>query len=100
MAEVRFTSVVISWSIPQEPNGVIVTYEVTYTVNGSNHATMNTTDIGTVLTLGLNTRVSDISVRAYTSIGPGSYTVHTGVSTPRQPTPREFEDHYGILKVT
>ena len=94
MARARLTSIVITWSPPQEPNGVIVTYEVTYTVNSSNPTAMNITDISTVLTLGLNTRVSDISVRAYTSIGPGNARIHSGVSTSQLPSPREFEVSY------
>ena len=90
MAEPRFTSIVITWHPPQDPNGVIIAYEVTYRVNDSNPTTINTTDISTthILELALNTRVSGISVRAYTSIGPGN--VHLDVSTPQQPTPREL----------
>ncbi len=92
-AESRFTSIVLTWSPPHEPNGVIIAYEVTYRVNDTNSATINTTDISTTHTLELclNTRVSGISVRAYTSVGPGNVAVHHDVSTPQQPTPREFK---------
>ena len=85
-AEPKFTSIVLTWVPPQEPNGVIIAYEVTYRVNGSNITTINTTDTTTTITieLALDTRVSDISVRAFTSIGPGNATIHHDVFTPRQ----------------
>ena len=93
MVEPRLTSIVITWRPPQDPNGVIIAYEVTYRVNDSNPTTINTTDISTtrILELALNTRVSGISVRAYTSIGPGNVTTHPDVSTPQQPTLRESD---------
>ena len=90
MVEPIFTSIVITWRPPQDPNGVIIAYEVTYRVNDSNLTTINTTDITTTCTLALNTRVSGISVRAYTSIGPGNVATHPNVSTPQQPTAHEF----------
>ncbi len=88
----NFTLVLLTWSPPQGPNGVIIAYEVTYTVNSSEPSEMNTTDVTTVLTLTLafSTEVSNISVRAYTSVGPGDALVNLNVSTPENPTPREF----------
>jgi hypothetical protein len=74
MAQPRFASIVLTWSAPREPNGVIISYEVTYRVNDSNPVTTNTTDLSTTFTipsLTPQTRVSDISVSAYTSIGHG-----------------------------
>ena len=70
----KFTSIVLTWSPPQEPNGVIVSYEVTYTVNGNNTVRVNTSDLSTTFTipsLTPQTRVSAITVTAYTRIGPG-----------------------------
>ena len=70
----KFTSIVLIWSPPQEPNGVIVSYEVTYTVNGDNTVRVNTSDLSTTFTipsLTPQTRVSDITVTAYTRIGQG-----------------------------
>ena len=92
VAEARFTSIVLTWSAPQEPNGVIIAYEVTYTVNISNITIVNTTNTSTtlILELSLDTNVSDISVRAYTTIGPGNATLHDDVSTPQQPMPCEL----------
>ena len=81
MVEARFTSVVITWSPPQEPNGVIIAYEVTYYVHGR-LSIENTTNIATTLTLNLAKNVvSNISVRAYTSVGPGR-SVNFSMSTP------------------
>ena len=70
----KFTSVVLTWSPPQEPNGVIVSYEVTYTVNGNNTVRVNTSDLSTTFTipsLTPQTRISAITVTAYTRIGKG-----------------------------
>ena len=91
MVEPRFTSIVFTWRPPQYPNGVIIAYEVTYSINGSIPTAMNITEMNTALTTELvpNTRVSAISVRAYTSIGPGNARMHHDVFIPQQPTPRE-----------
>ena len=70
----NFTSIVLTWSPPQEPNGVIISYEVTYTVNGNNTVRVNTSDLSTTFTipsLTPQTRVSAITVTAYTRIGRG-----------------------------
>ena len=70
----KLTSIDLTWSAPQEPNGVIISYEVTYRVTGSNLVTTNTTDLSTtfsILSLTPQTTVSNISVSAYTSIGRG-----------------------------
>ena len=69
----KFTSIDLTWSAPQEPNGVIISYEVAYRVTGSNLVTTNT-DLSTtfsILSLTPQTTVSYISVSAYTSIGRG-----------------------------
>ena len=74
MGEPKFTSIVLTWSAPQEPNGVIISYEVTYRVNDGNPVTTNTTALSTTFTISSltpGTRVSNISVSAYTSVGRG-----------------------------
>ena len=68
----KFTSIVLTWSAPQEPNGVIISYEVTYRVSDGDLVTTNTTDLRFTipsLTPGIN--VTKISVSAYTSVGRG-----------------------------
>ena len=76
----KFTSIVLTWSPPQEPNGVIISYEVSYTVNGNNTVRVNTSDLSTTFTipsLTPQTSVSAITVTAYTRIGvnlPGQTT--------------------------
>ena len=70
----KFTSILLTWSPPQEPNGVIISYEVTYTVNGNNTVRVNTSDSSTTFTIPSlipQTRVSAITVTAYTRIGQG-----------------------------
>lgn len=70
-------SIVLTWSAPQEPNGVIINYEVTYSVNGSTLVTANTTDLSTAFTiprLTIGIVVSSVSVSAYTGIGRGEAT--------------------------
>ena len=70
----KFTSIVLTWSPPREPNGVIISYEVTYTVNGNNTVRVNTSDLSTtfiISSLTPQTSVSAITVTAYTRIGQG-----------------------------
>ena len=68
----KFTSIVLTWSAPQEPNGVIISYEVTYRVSEGNLVTTNTTDLRfTIPSLTPGTNVTEISVSAYTSVGRG-----------------------------
>ena len=70
----KFTSIVLTWSSPQEPNGVIISYEITYTVNGNNSFRVNTSKLSTTFTipsLTPQTRVSAITVTAYTRTGRG-----------------------------
>ena len=72
----KFTSIVLTWSLPQEPNGIIISYEVTYTVNGNNTVRVNTSDLSTTFTIPSLTpqiRVSAITVTAYTRIGQGEH---------------------------
>ena len=88
----KFTSIVLTWSPPQEPNGVIISYEVTYTVNDSNAIRVNTSDLSTTFTipsLTPQTRVSAITVTAYTRIGRGVHanlTSQTTFATPGKST--------------
>ena len=70
----KSTSIDLTWNAPQEPNGVIISYEVTYRVTENNLVTTNTTDLSTTFSISPltpQTTVSNISVSAYTSIGPG-----------------------------
>ena len=70
----KLTSIVLTWNSPQEPNGVIISYEVTYTVNGNNTVRVNTSDLSTTFTIPSLTpqaRVSGITITAYTRIGLG-----------------------------
>ena len=61
----------ISWEPPTEPNGVIVNYEVGFTIGTGVLNYINTVDTHYTLTdVPPNTEVA-LSVRAYTSIGPG-----------------------------
>ena len=74
MAEAMFNSIVLTWSAPEEPNGVILSYQVTYTVNGSAPVSTSTTASSTTFTISSLpplTSVSNISVTAYTRVGEG-----------------------------
>ncbi len=82
-----FTTVVLSWGPPEEPNGVIIGYEVTYRVN-ERTITTNTTQSSTTFTissLAPGTEVSGISVAAYTLAGRGETTGVYNVSTYAKP---------------
>lgn len=77
MAATRYTSVLLTWSTPSQLNGVIISYEVTYRINSSNSIVANSTGVSTTFTISSLTpltRVSGISVSAYTRIGRGDAT--------------------------
>ena len=87
------TTVVLTWNPPQQRNGIITQYTVTYRVNGSAPVTKNTDDPDTttftVPSLFPQTTISDISVRAYTSAGPGPELALEDVVTLTRP--REYQ---------
>ena len=98
LAEIQFTSVVFNWGpvAPEERNGIIIAYELTYTVNGHNAMMVNFTDVSTTIftfttQLDVNTLVSDISVRAYTSAGPGNAATTSNILIPATPAIRELD---------
>ncbi len=84
--KLNFTSVVLSWAPPQEPNGIIIAYEVTYTINGGNLTRVNVTDNMIIIAeLKPTTSISDISVSAYTSVGQGEVATLTTLFTVLEP---------------
>ena len=70
---VTLTSVSLFWSPPEQLNGILTHYEVTYIVYGSTEVinviseSLDTTF--TIQSLTPDTGVVDISVSAYTSVG-------------------------------
>ena len=81
----------LTWSPPQPPNGIITQYTVTYRVNGSDPITRNTDDpviMYTIPSLFPQTTISNISVRASTSAGPGPEVTLEDVVTLTRP--REY----------
>ena len=65
----------LAWDPPAEPNGVIITYQVTYRLNNSRLVRVNATEFNitsfNITSLPAFTRVSNISVSAYTGAGLG-----------------------------
>ena len=92
IVNVTLTSVNLLWSPPEQHNGILTRYEVTYRLNGSNEViTSNSQFLSTTFTiqsLTPNTGVSDISVSAYTSAGRGPSVMGANVVT--LTTPREL----------
>ncbi len=83
----RFTSIVLTWDLPDRPNGIITRHEVTYRINDGN---LQTSDTGlsttfTISPLETGTRVSDVSVSAYTSEGRGVLSKLTDLRTFSEP---------------
>ena len=77
------------WGAPQNPNGVILCYEISYTVNDSAPVVSNITISNTIFTiqrLTPGTRVF-VSVSAYTSVGQGEAAT---LNTVTLSEPREF----------
>ena len=85
--------VVLTWSLPQQPNGIITNYTVTYRVNGSDPVTRDINDPDTttftISSLFPQTTISDVSVRASTSAGPGPEVTLEDVVTLTRP--REYQ---------
>ena len=94
MGTPTLTTVALTWSPPQQPNGIIITqYTVTYSINGSAPVTRDTDDSDTTtFTISLlfpQTTIFNISVRASTSAGPGlERTLEDLVTLTR---PREYQ---------
>ena len=92
MAEAQFISVVFTWDqiAPENRNGMIIAYELTYRVNGS-AMMMNVSSSTFVFSddLDRSTNVTDISIRAYTGAGPGEARTAGNVLIPNTPTVRE-----------
>ena len=83
------TSIVLTWSAPQAPNGVIISYEVTYRVNSGIVTTVNSTDASTnytILSVLQGSTVSGISVTAFTSAGRGAVRQGDSIVTPNELT--------------
>ena len=90
----KFTSIVLMWSAPQEPNGVIISYEVTYRVSDVILVTTNTTDLRfTIPSLTPGTNVTEISVSAYTSVGRGDPDVISHLATTHIPRECMYYDY-------
>ena len=67
-----FTSFLVTWSPPQEPNGIITVYELSYLLNDDEVISENITDhLNFTINSEENTRI-EARMRAYTSVGPGS----------------------------
>ena len=98
-AELASESVVFEWNPPQEPNGIIIAYQLTYRVRGSHNMERNFTGGDTMFTLNLppGTVVSDISVRAYTSAGPGdTVTIDDVAISPATQTQCEYNRYESL----
>ena len=86
-SKLKFTSIEITWDPPQIPNGIVLRYEVTYTINNSAPVTNDTSDTNAafiISALNPDTRVS-ISVSAYTSVGQGEIAHLTDLMTLSKP---------------
>ena len=73
-AKRNMSSILFDWGPPFEPNGILIVYQLTYTVTGSGTVIHNLTDIAATelaVKFPQNITVSQISLRAYTSAGPG-----------------------------
>lgn len=92
--EPRLTSILLTWSAPQELNGVLVNYEVTYRVNDGDVIAVNITDTAfTIPLLTPSTTVSGISIRAYNNVGRGAVAQYDDVDTLPEPHLRKLRSH-------
>jgi len=91
---IQSTFVTLSWMSPDTPNGIIIQYEVQYSVN-SITSLVNFTDtlMGTVEGLSSG-QVYTLQIRAYTRVGAGPFSSSITVTTF---PPREL--HYTVLLI-
>ena len=86
---VTLTSVNLFWSPPEQHNGILTRYEVTYRLNHNSQITMisieNLSTTFTIQSLTPETGVVDISVSAYTSAGQGPLVMGPNVFTLTRP---------------
>lgn len=81
--ESTLTSITITWTPPMHTNGIILSYEVSYSLN-TNRITVNTTNLAMALvvsSLAPFSTLYNVSVTAYTSAGSGEAAVLDSVST-------------------
>ena len=91
--ELNLSTIAVEWSTPLEPNGIIIEYEVEYTlvtdnnVSSVNFTADSFTETPFVIELTNLEFHSEyvIRVRAYTSVGPGNYTDNITVRTDPAP---------------
>lgn len=77
-ATAAVTSILVTWSAPEKPNGDIVAYEVKYYRMGMQEM-VNTTNTSIVLSQLKPSTLYKISVRAYTTVqyGDSSFVINT-----------------------
>ena len=76
------TFIIITWEPPQEPNGVLQFYEVSYTPNGGQTSVVDVQNNTTWKLTGLKSYTAyTVKVRAKTMAGFGSYSLPSTVST-------------------
>ncbi len=70
------TSIAVRWMVllEVERNGIITDYEVSYSYSGGDSAS-NTTELSLELKDLAEAEIYSIQVRAYTSVGPGPYSI-------------------------
>ena len=83
---ISFTSVLVTWSPPQEPNGVITMYELTYRLFERCPVSENITNrFNYTIFAEANSRITGIRMRAYTSVGPGPFIESSSITlSPRK----------------
>ena len=97
----KFYTVDLSWS-PEMPNGVLTSYDIMYTVNGSSSSpgdsvTANSDPPSYIISnLEPQTTITNIIITAHTQIGPGSSALFSNVFT----TLTKTGDAYMIAIVT
>ena len=86
--KVTLTSIVLTWSAPEEPNGLIIFYEVNYRVNDGELVTASTASLGTTFTISPltpGTNVTEISVSASSTTYEGERIAVDFITTLKQP---------------
>ena len=79
--------VYLTWCPPKQSNGLITSYQLTYTPNNETLHAVNTTDNQFIISsLSPGTRVSGISATAFTSVGSGEISTVNDIATLSEPS--------------
>ncbi len=85
MVTPKLFSVILTWGVPEQPNGVILHYTIQYSVNGAIYTTTDNSTSYSITGLSSSTPVTNIAISATTGGGEGPPGFGRNVTTLNRP---------------